>query len=52
MLLYEDRLRATTAQQAAIEEAIRSTQFLRNTCLQLWMDGRGMGGVGGMRWEG
>ena len=34
MLLYEYTLKATAAQRAAIDGAIRSTQFLRNTCLQ------------------
>ena len=42
-LLYEYKLRLSPAQQAAIDEAIRITQFLRNTCLRLWMDGRGIG---------
>jgi putative transposase len=43
MLLYEYKLRATPAQQAAIAEAICIAQFIRNTCLRLWMDGRGIG---------
>ena len=30
----------SSTQQAAIDEAIRITQFLRNTCLRVWMDGR------------
>jgi putative transposase len=40
MLSYEYKLRLSRAQQAAIDEAIRTTQFIRNTCLRLWMDGR------------
>jgi transposase len=40
MLLYEYKLRLSRAQQAAIDEAIRTTQFIRNTCVRLWMDGR------------
>src|SRR5262245_28407225 len=39
MLLYEYKLRLAPVQQAAIDEAIRITQFIRNTCLRLWMDG-------------
>src|SRR5262245_20010676 len=43
MLLYEYKLRVSSAQRAAIDEAIRITQFIRNRCLRLWMDGRGIG---------
>ncbi|MGH2482290.1 MAG: RNA-guided endonuclease InsQ/TnpB family protein, partial [Ktedonobacteraceae bacterium] len=32
------------AQQAAIEEAIRTAQFIRNTCLRAWMETRGVSG--------
>ncbi|GCE50567.1 putative transposase [Thermosporothrix hazakensis] len=42
MLIYEDKLDGSKAQFAAIEEAIRTTQFIRNTCLRLWMDARGV----------
>ena len=38
MLVYEYKLDGNTAQYAAIDEAIRVTQFVRNTCLRLWMD--------------
>lgn len=41
MLTLEYKLRGTPAQFAAIDEAIRTVQFIRNTCLRLWMDGRG-----------
>jgi putative transposase len=40
MLLYEYTLRLSRAQAAAIDEAIRTTQFIRNKALRLWMDGR------------
>src|SRR5215813_8166348 len=40
MLVYEYKLRVSSTQQAAIDEAIRITQFLRNTCLRVWLDGR------------
>ena len=42
MLLYEYKLRLSIAQQAAIDEAIRTTQFIRNKAVRLWMDGRGV----------
>src|ERR1700681_2904702 len=38
MLIYEYKLDGTTAQYAAIDEAIRVVQFIRNKCLRLWMD--------------
>jgi putative transposase len=43
VLILEYKLRTTQAQAAAIEEAIRTVQFIRNKCLRLWMDGRGRG---------
>ncbi len=43
MLMYEYKLRANQAQQMAIDEAIRTTQFVRNKALRLWMDKRGIG---------
>ena len=43
MLILEYKLRANQAQQGAIDEAIRTVQFIRNKCLRLWMDGRGVG---------
>lgn len=42
MLMYEYKLKVTMAQRAAIAEAIRTAQFIRNTCLRLWMDERGI----------
>ena len=42
MLIYEYKLDGTQAQYSAIEEAIRITQFIRNKCVRLWMDGRGV----------
>ncbi len=43
MLICEYKLRANTAQRTAIDEAIRTTQFVRNKALRLWMDGHGVG---------
>lgn len=41
MLIYEYKLDGTKAHYAAIDEAIRITQFIRNKCLRLWVDERG-----------
>jgi putative transposase len=43
MLILEYKLRANNSQQAAIDEAIRTTQFVRNKALRLWMDGQHVG---------
>ena len=42
MLVYEYKLDGSKAQYAAIDEAIRVVQFIRNKCLRLWMDERGI----------
>jgi putative transposase len=42
MLIYEYKLDGTQAQYAAIDEAIRVVQFIRNTCLRLWMETHGI----------
>src|SRR6266550_3784454 len=39
MLVYEYKLDGNQKQFAAIEEAIRVVQFIRNKCLRLWIDG-------------
>lgn len=41
MLVYEYKLSGTEKQFAAIEEAIRIAQFIRNKSLRLWMDNPG-----------
>jgi IS605 OrfB family transposase len=42
MLIYEYKADGTREQDAAIDEAIRTTQFIRNKCLCKWMDERGI----------
>ena len=42
MLILDYKLRTNKAQQSAIDEAIRVTQFIRNKAIRLWMDGRGI----------
>src|SRR5438034_655681 len=39
MLVYEYRLDGNVHQYQAIDEAIRTVQFVRNKCLRLWIDG-------------
>jgi putative transposase len=41
MLISEYKLAGTKQQYAAIDEAIRIVQFIRNKCLRLWMETRG-----------
>jgi putative transposase len=43
VLILEYKLRANQRHRAAIDEAIRTTQFIRNKCLRLWMETRGTG---------
>ncbi|HEY4389376.1 MAG TPA: transposase [Ktedonobacteraceae bacterium] len=38
MLIYEYKLDGSKAQYAAIDEAIRVVQFIRNKCLRMWID--------------
>jgi putative transposase len=42
MLIYEYKLDGNQKQFQAVEEAIRTIQFIRNKCLRLWMDSRGV----------
>jgi putative transposase len=38
MLILEFKIKAKPQQQSAMDEAIRSFQFVRNKCLRYWMD--------------
>src|SRR5579859_2321083 len=40
MLIYEYKLHGDHAQFQALEEAIRTTQFIRNKCVRYWKDHR------------
>ena len=42
MLTHEYKLRGRSTRFAALDEAIRTVQFIRNKCLRLWMDQRGI----------
>jgi putative transposase len=43
MLVLEFKAKGKTTQYAAIDEAIRTAQFVRNKCIRFWMDNRGVG---------
>src|SRR5437870_8365082 len=38
MIVLEFRLKGTSGQYRALDEAIRTTQFIRNKCVRLWQD--------------
>ncbi len=38
MLVYEYKIKANKSKLAAIDEAIRIGQFIRNKCLRYWID--------------
>lgn len=42
MIVFEFKVKAKPAQYAAIDEAIRTAQFVRNKCLRYWMDNKGI----------
>ncbi len=42
MFIYEYKVDATKAQDAAMDEAMKLTQFIRNKCVALWMNERGI----------
>lgn len=42
MLVVEAKLKGKTEQFAALDEAIRTAQFIRNSCLRYWMDNKGV----------
>ncbi|MEA5521979.1 transposase [Limnoraphis robusta] len=43
MIVYEFKAKGKSHQYKAIDEAIRTAQFVRNSCLRYWMDNRGLG---------
>jgi putative transposase len=43
MLVLEFKAKGKTTQYAAVDEAIRTAQFVRNKSLRYWMDNRGVG---------
>ncbi|KJH69564.1 RNA-guided endonuclease InsQ/TnpB family protein [Aliterella atlantica] len=43
MLVFEAKLRGTDGQYRALDEALRTARFVRNSCLKYWMENRGIG---------
>ncbi|NET69235.1 MAG: transposase [Moorea sp. SIO1G6] len=43
MKVLEFKVKGKKAQYAAIDEAIRTGQFVRNKCIRYWMDNKGIG---------
>ena len=43
MIALEFKAKGKTTQYAAIDDAIRTAQFVRNKCIRHWMDNRGIG---------
>jgi putative transposase len=43
MFVLEFKAKGKTTQYAAIDEAVRTAQFVRNKCIRYWMDNRGVG---------
>jgi putative transposase len=43
MLVFEAKLQGTTEQYRAIDEALRTARFVRNSCLKYWMENKGIG---------
>ena len=40
MLVFEFKLKVSSTQKQLISEAIRTAQFIRNSCLRYWIDGK------------
>jgi putative transposase len=43
MIIYEFKVKGKDRQYKAIDEAIRTSQFIQNKCLRYWMDNKGVG---------
>lgn len=43
MLVFEAKLRGTDKQYRALNEALRTARFVRNSCLKYWMENKGIG---------
>ena len=43
MIVLDFKAKGKTNQYAAIDEAIRTAQFVRNKCIRYWIDNRGVG---------
>ena len=43
MIVLETKLKGTDEQYGRLDEAIRTSQFVRNSCIRYWMDNRDVG---------
>ncbi|WP_414625297.1 RNA-guided endonuclease InsQ/TnpB family protein [Calothrix sp. CCY 0018] len=43
MIVLEFKAKGKTTQYAAVDEAIKTVQFVRNKCIRFWMDNRSVG---------
>jgi putative transposase len=43
MLVFEFKAYGKSAQLTAVDDAIRTAKFIRNSCIRLWMDVKGTG---------
>ena len=43
MLVFEAKLQGQTEQYRALDEALRTARFVRNSCLKYWMENKGVG---------
>ncbi|MBD2565375.1 transposase, partial [Nostoc linckia FACHB-391] len=43
MIVYEFKVKGKKKQYSAIDEAIRTSQFIQNKCLRYWMDNKNIG---------
>lgn len=43
MIVLETKLKGTLEQYGRLDEAIRTAQFVRNSCIRYWIDNRGVG---------
>ena len=43
MIVLEAKLRGEEEQYRALDEAIRTSRFVRNMCLRYWMENKGVG---------
>ncbi|BDI16087.1 hypothetical protein ANSO36C_18890 [Nostoc cf. commune SO-36] len=42
MIIYEFKVKGKNKQYCAIDDAIRTSQFIQNKCLRQWMDVKGL----------
>ena len=43
MIVLEAKLRGEETQYRALDEALRTARFIRNSCIRYWMDNKGIG---------